>query len=127
LDTSEGRSEIAGKFRNVVLEKNGEDQMNRSVRIEEVLRRVKQERNILHTVERRKANWIGPILHRNCLLKHVIEGKIEMTGRRRKQLLNDLREKRGHGKFKEAALDRTVWRTRLGRGYYEPVVRQTTE
>jgi hypothetical protein len=41
---------------------------------------------ILHTIKRRKANWIGHILGRNCLLKHVIEGKlegrIEMTGRR---------------------------------------------
>jgi hypothetical protein len=56
--------------------------------------RVKEERNILHKIKGRKANWIGHILRRNCLLKHVIEGKlqgrIEMTGRRgrrRKQLL----------------------------------------
>jgi hypothetical protein len=34
-------------------------------------------KNILHTAKRRKANWIRQILHRNCLLKHVIEGKIE--------------------------------------------------
>jgi hypothetical protein len=47
------------------------------VRNEEVLHRVKEDRNILHTVKRRKANWIGHILRRNCLLKHVIEGKIE--------------------------------------------------
>jgi hypothetical protein len=67
----------------------------------EVLHRVKEERNILHTIKRRKGNWIGHILHRNCLLKHVIEGKleerIEMTGRggrRRKKLLDDLKEKR---------------------------------
>jgi hypothetical protein len=50
------------------------------VRNEEVLHRVKEERNILHTIKRRKANWIGHILRRNCLLKHVIEGKLE--GRR---------------------------------------------
>jgi hypothetical protein len=48
---------------------------------EEVLRRAKKERNILHTIKRRKANWIGHILRRKCLLKDVIEGKIEMTGR----------------------------------------------
>jgi hypothetical protein len=42
-----------------------------------VLRRVKEERNILHTIKRMKANWIGHILRRNCLLKHVIEWKIE--------------------------------------------------
>ena len=48
-----------------------------NVRNEEMLHRVKEERNIVHTVNRRKANWIGHILRRNCLLLHVIEGKIE--------------------------------------------------
>jgi hypothetical protein len=43
------------------------------VRNEEVLHRVKEDRNIVHTIKRRKANWIGHILRRNCLLKHVIE------------------------------------------------------
>jgi hypothetical protein len=95
------------------------------VRNEGVLQRVKEERNILHTINR-----IAHILRRNCLPKHVIEGKIEgrieSTGRRRsKQLLNDLREKRGYWKLKEEALDRTLWRTRFGRGYGR-VVRQTT-
>jgi hypothetical protein len=99
----------------------------------EVLHRVKEERNIVHTIKRRQANWSGHILRRNCLLKHVIEGKlegrIEMTGRRgrrRKQLLDDLKEKKRYWKLKEEALDRTMWRTRFGRGY-GPVVRQTTE
>jgi hypothetical protein len=45
-------------------------------------------------------------------------------GRRHKQLLDDLRETRRYWKLKEEALDLTVWRTRLGRGY-GPVVRQT--
>ena len=44
---------------------------------EEILSGVKCERNILHTVKIRKANWIGHILFRNCLLKYFIEGKIE--------------------------------------------------
>jgi hypothetical protein len=47
------------------------------VRNEEVLRRVKEERNVLHTVKIKKANLIGHIWRRNCLLKYVIEGKIE--------------------------------------------------
>ena len=34
--------------------------------------RVKEDRNILHTVDGRRATWIGHILHRNCLLKHFI-------------------------------------------------------
>jgi hypothetical protein len=44
---------------------------------DEVLQRVKEERHILQTIKRRKANWIGYILHRNCLLKHVIEVKTD--------------------------------------------------
>jgi hypothetical protein len=99
----------------------------------EVLHTVKEERNMLHTIKRRKANWIGHILRGICFLKHMIEGKlekrIEMTGRRGrsvKQLLDDLKEKRSYWKLKEETLDRTLWRTRFGRGY-GPVVRQTAE
>jgi hypothetical protein len=44
---------------------------------EEVLCRDKEERNILHTINRRKANSIGHILRRNWLPKYVVEGKIE--------------------------------------------------
>jgi hypothetical protein len=55
------------------------------VRNEEVSQTVKDERNILCTIQRRRVNWIGHILHRNCLLIHIIEGKIEgrteVTGR----------------------------------------------
>jgi len=55
------------------------------VRNEEVLLRVEEQRNILHEINERKANWIGHILRRNCLLQRFIEGKIkegiEVTGR----------------------------------------------
>jgi hypothetical protein len=47
------------------------------VRNEEVLLRVKEQRNILHEIRKLKANWIGDILRRNCLLRGVIEGKIK--------------------------------------------------
>ena len=67
------------------------------VRNEDVLLRVKEQRNILHKISKRKANWIGHILRRNCLLQRVIERKIkeeiEVTGRRgrrRRKLLDDL-------------------------------------
>jgi hypothetical protein len=53
-------------------------------------------------------------------------GKQFYIGRRRKQLLDDLKEKKRYWKLKEEALDRTLWRTRLGR-IYVPVVRQTAE
>ena len=69
------------------------------VRNEEVLLRVKEQRNILHEISKRKANWIGHILRTNCLLQRVIEGKIEggieVTGRRGRiyrNLLDDLQE-----------------------------------
>ena len=50
----------------------------------------------------------------------------EGRGRRRKQLLDDPLETRGHSKLKQEALDHTLWRTRFGRGY-GPVVRQTAK
>jgi hypothetical protein len=74
-----------------------------------------EERNFLHTIKRRNANLIGHILPINCPLKHVIEGKIEgwieVTGRRRrrhKELLDDLKEKRGCWTLKEETLDRSL-------------------
>ena len=98
-----------------------------------VLLRVKEQRNILHEVSKRKASWIGHILRRNCLLQRVFEGKIkggiEVTGRRgrrRRKLLDDLKERRGYSHLKGEALDRTMWRGRFGRGF-GPVVRQTTK
>jgi len=103
------------------------------VRNEEVLLRVKEQRSILHEISKRKANRIGHILRRYCLLQRIIEGKIkggiEVTGRqgrRHKKLLDDLKERRRFSHLKEDALDRTKWRARFGRGF-GPVVRQTTK
>jgi hypothetical protein len=59
----------------VVLEKDGEDQLHLSVKNKEVVHRIKVERNILQAIKRCMANWIGHILHRNCLLKHIINEK----------------------------------------------------
>jgi len=116
-----------------VLEKDGEDQLDEHLRNEEVLLEVNEQRNILHEIRKRKANWIGHILRRNCLLKQVIEGKIngEMEvarrrGRRRKKLLYDLKDRRGYSHLKEEVLHRTIWRHRFGGGF-GPVVRQNTE
>jgi hypothetical protein len=47
------------------------------MRNEEVLHRVKEGRNILQTIKRRKAKWIGHILRRNCLLEQITEGNIK--------------------------------------------------
>jgi translation elongation factor EF-Tu-like GTPase len=104
-----------------------------TVRNQEVLLRVTKDRNILHTIQRRKAILTGHMLHRNRILKHIIGGNIEenmnMTGRqgiRRKQILDDLKETREHSKLKQEVLDRGVWRTSFGRSY-GPVLRQTRE
>jgi hypothetical protein len=59
------------------------------VKNEEVLHRAKEERNIPHTIKRRKANWIGHILRRNFLIKHVIEGKKKGTERRGRKRRKD--------------------------------------
>jgi len=97
------------------------------------LLRVKEQRNVLHKIRKQKANWIGHILCRNRLLQWVIEGKIkggikvtERRGRRRRKLLDDLKERRGYSHLKEEALDRSMWRARFGRGF-GPVVRPTTK
>jgi hypothetical protein len=106
---------------------------NDHVRNEDVLLRVKDQRNILHEIRKRNANWIGHILRRNCFLQRVIKrktrGRIEVTGRRgrgNKKLLEDLKERRGYSHLKEEALDRTTWRARFGRGFGH-IVRQTTK
>jgi len=98
-----------------------------------VLLTVNEQRNILHEIRKRKVNWIGHILRRNCRLKQVIEGKIkgemEVTrrrGTRRKKLPDDLKDRRGYSHLNEEALDRTIWRYSFG-GVFELVVRQNTE
>jgi len=103
------------------------------VRNEDVLLRVKEQRNVLHKIRKRKANWIGHILRRNCLLQRFVEGKIQggievigRQGRRHRKLLDGLKERRGYSYLKEEALDRTMWRARFGRGF-GPVVRQTAK
>jgi hypothetical protein len=100
------------------------------LRVKDVLLRIKEQRNILHEIRKRKANWIGHILRKICLLQWgKIQGGIEVTGRqgrRRSKLLADLKESRGYSHLKEEALDCIMWRTCFGRGF-GPVVRQTTK
>ena len=80
-----------------------------------------------------RPNWIGYILRRNCFLNEDIGGKIKgelevarRRGRRRKKLLDDLKDRRRYSHLKEETLDRTMWRHRFGGGF-GPVVRQNTE
>ena len=81
--------------------------------------RFKEERHILYAMKLRMAtSFIGHILRRNFQLKHVTEkeGRIEVTGRRgkrRKQLLDYLKERAGYWKLKEETQNRTLCK-RLG-------------
>lgn len=72
------------------------------MRNEEVCHSVKVDRNVLHKIKRRRTNWISHNLGKNCLLKRVIGGKMEgrikvaeRGERRRKQLMNERKERRG--------------------------------
>jgi hypothetical protein len=92
------------------------------VKNDEVLHRVNKDRKIIQTIKRRTVSWISHILRRNCLLKHATEekteGRIDVTerrGRRRKQLLVDLKEKWRNWNLIWETL-RIFCRTRTGRG-----------
>ena len=92
---------------------------NDFVKNEGVLPRIKGERSVLHIIKRWNPNWIGHILFRNGLLKHIIEGHIEgkrRQGRRRKQLLDDLKEGRRHWNSKDGAMDGIQWGARYRTG-----------
>jgi hypothetical protein len=84
---------------------------------EEVLLRVKEQRNIVHEISKEKVN------------ERKIKGRIEVKGRlerRCSKLLDELKERRGYSHLNEEALDRTVWRAQFGRGF-GPVVRETAK
>jgi hypothetical protein len=87
--------------------------------LEKVLLGDQEQRNILHEISRQKANWIDHILRINCLLQQVteekIKGGIEVTGRRgrrRRKLLDDLKERRGYSHLKEKVLkvESSLWK-----------------
>ena len=67
--------------------------------------------------------------HLSCVQPGKVGGRIEMTGRRgrrRKQLLDEVKEKRRFWELKKEALDRTVWRNCFGNGC-RPVIRQNAD
>jgi hypothetical protein len=87
------------------------------VKNEKIPRGVNEERNILHTIKSRKANWTGHILRKNCILKHWRkEGKRRQVTRR-KHLLGYLKEGRGYWKLKQTTrshfLENSLWKRLL--------------
>ena len=81
--------------------------------IEQVLECIEEKRTRMNNILCRKASWVGHILKRNCLLHDTIEGqgtKVKGVGRRRTQLIDDLRNRRRYWELKEEAEDRKRWR-----------------
>jgi len=103
------------------------------VRNEEVLLSGNELRDILDEIRKQKANWIGHILRRNCVLKQVIEGKMKgemkatiRRGRRHMKLLDDHKDRRGYCHLMGEGPDHTMWSNRF-RGGFGQVVRENTE
>jgi hypothetical protein len=97
----------------VVLQKDGKKSWDHHMRNQEASHEVNVKGNIVLTATRRKANWIGHILHGNCLQKRVIEGKVEgrvevkaRRGRKREQPPDDLKDTRRYWQLKGQTLDR---------------------
>jgi len=119
----------------VVLEKDREDQFDQSCeKLRSVTKSQGGEEYPTNNLKKKwKTKWFGHIMCRNCLLIHIIEGQMEgrievmrRQGRRPKQLLDDLMEKREYFKLKNEALDHSLQRTHFRRGY-GPVITPTTE
>jgi hypothetical protein len=66
----------------VVLQKDGAVQLGR-LREKLGITKTKEERNVLRTIKGKKANWIGHILRRNCLLKTLYQKKRGKTRKKR--------------------------------------------
>ena len=65
----------------MVQKRDGEDQLERSVKNEEAICIAKKESNIVHTRKRRKNIYIGRILRRDYLLRHEDRGKDKSDGK----------------------------------------------
>ena len=83
--------------------------LSEKVTNKQFLERIDEKRKFLNNILRRKANWIGHIMKRNYLLHDTIGGhmtEMKGVGRRRTQLLDDLRNRRRYWELKEEAEDR---------------------
>ena len=92
----------------------------------EVLCRVREERNILHAVKQRNANWIGDIICRNCHTNTCCGRKDRRDGKARKKTsaaIGDFKEKTRYWNLEEEALYHSPWGIHCGRRL---VARQTT-
>ena len=90
---------------------NGEDKWSEKVTTGQVLERIVEKRTLLNNIIRRKVNWIGHILRRNCLLNDAIEGQMtEVKAVGRRTQFHDLRNRRRYWKLKVEAEGRKRWK-----------------
>ena len=99
-----------GEHWNVVYRRMEKIKWSEKVTNEQVLDRIGEKRTLLNNILRRKANWIGHILRRNCFLDDAIEGQMtEVKGvgrrKRRTQPLHDLRNRKRYWELQEEAED----------------------
>ena len=86
---------------------------------EQVIDRIGEKRTLLNNIGRRKVNWIGHNLRRNCLLRDATEGQMTGVGSRTTQLLDDIRNRRRYWELKEKVEDRKRWRRQfINQTYY---------
>ena len=112
LGTKKTGVELFGELQNVVLEENGEDKWSEKVTNQKVIGRVGEKRTLLNNILRRKANWIVHIPRGNCVPRDAIEGQMTVVngvGRKRTQVLDDLRNRRCW-ELEEEAEDRISWK-----------------
>ena len=83
---------------------------------EQVLERIGERRRLLEVIKKRKKNWIGHMLRRDCLLVNALEGLVcgrRRKGRRRYKLLDDIKQNGGYAEMKRAAEERGTWRATM--------------
>ena len=80
---------------------------------QEVLKRVDEERTLLHMIDRRKHRWLGHVIRGEGLLLTVIEGRMvgkKTRGRRRLNMLSDMVGGTPYVQTKRKAENRITWR-----------------
>jgi hypothetical protein len=110
VDTSKRRSQITGKFKMWCWRRTEKTCQTYHARNEEVLRRIKEKRNILHAVKERRLILLVTSFVGTALWNNITEGKIEVSGRRgrrSKQLLHDFKDNWRHGKVKNKIIGRS--------------------
>jgi len=89
------------------------------IKNEVVLERVGERRKLLQAVQKRKSNWLGHVLRRQCLQRDMLEGSVEgrlKRGRLRRKIIDDMKQEKNYQELKFMAEDRRGWRHHWSKG-----------